>query len=140
MALFMTLTTLSADEPDLPIIIDKAGDFLFDEEDYERARDLHAAAEKAFPDVAIYPVGLSYALGKLGLHEKALAKARRADELEPLNYLHLNDLGWSLYEAGCLEEAKETLKRSIDLAPDDYEFARNNLKEVQAALQSKRGL
>ncbi len=137
MSLFMTLTTLSEDEPDLPVIIDKAGDFLLDEEDHERARDLHAAAEKAFPDVAVYPVGLSYCLGKLGLYEDALAKARRADELEPLNHLHLNDLGWALYEAGYLTQAEAALNRSIDLAPDDYEFARNNLKEVREALHGR---
>jgi tetratricopeptide (TPR) repeat protein len=135
MSLFMTLTTLPADEPDLPLIIDKAGDFLLDEEDYESARDLHAAAVKAFPDVAVYPVGLSYCLSKLGLYEDALAKARRADELEPDNYIHLNDLGWALYEAGCLKQAEQTLNRSIDLAPDGYEFARNNLKEVREALR-----
>jgi hypothetical protein len=54
MELFLTLTTLPADEPDLSIIIDKAGEFLLDAEDYERARALYAVAEKAFPDVAIY--------------------------------------------------------------------------------------
>ena len=57
MSLFMTLTTLPADEPDLAVIIDKAGDFLLDEEDYEHARDLYAAAEIAFPDAAVYPAG-----------------------------------------------------------------------------------
>jgi tetratricopeptide (TPR) repeat protein len=51
MELFLTLTTLPADETDLPTIIDKAGNFLLDAEDYGHARDLYAAAEKAFPDV-----------------------------------------------------------------------------------------
>ncbi len=138
MSLFMTLTALPEDEPDLPVIIDKAGDFLIDEEDYERARDLHAAAEKAFPDVAVYPVGLGYCLGKLGLYEDALAKARRADELDPLNHLHLNDLGWALYEAGYLKQSEAALRRSIDLAPDDYEFPRNNLKIVREALHGPK--
>ncbi|NTV35056.1 MAG: hypothetical protein HGA50_17440, partial [Deltaproteobacteria bacterium] len=49
-------------------------------------------------------------------------------ELEPDNYLHLNDLGYSLLEAGFLEEAERLLRRSISLAPPDYRFARNNLK------------
>ena len=138
LALFMTLTTLPADEPDLPVIIDKAGDFLLDEEDYERARQVYAAAENAFPDVAVYPVGLGYCLGKLGLYEDALAKARRADELEPDNHLHLNDLGWTLYQAGHLEQAQEALQRSLELAPPDYDLARGNLEEVRKTLRNGR--
>ena len=135
MELFMTLITLSPDEPDLPVIIDKAGDFLLDEEDYKHARELYAAAENRFPGVALYAVGLGYCLGKLGLYEEALAKAQRADELEPDNYLHLNDLGWAFYEAGYLDRAEEALKKSIALSPEDYEFARNNLKTVRDALR-----
>jgi tetratricopeptide (TPR) repeat protein len=139
MELFLTLTTLPADEPDLPVIIDKAGDFLMDEEAYDRARALYAAAENAFPDVTVYPIGFSYCLGELGLYEEAVAKARRADELEPLNYLHLNNLGWSLYQAGHLEEARATLEKSLQLAPVDNDLVRNNLKEVQEALDEKAG-
>ena len=47
MDLFMQLTTLSPDESDLAVIIDEAVAFLLDEEDYENARDLYAAAETA---------------------------------------------------------------------------------------------
>ena len=135
MELFMALTKLPPDEPDLPEIIDKAGDFLIDEGDYTNALALYAAAEAAFPDEAVYPVGVSYCLGKLGRYEEALTKARRADELEPENYMHLNDLGWALCEAGYLQEAKETLQRSVALAPDDYELARNNLATVYESLK-----
>ena len=133
--LFMQLTELPRDEPDLPEIIDKAGDFLIDEDDYTNALALYAAAEAAFPDEAVYPVGVGYCLGKLRRYEEAVAKARRADELEPLSHLHLNDLGWALYEAGHLEEAEQTLQRSVDLAPDDYELARNNLEIVRESLE-----
>jgi tetratricopeptide (TPR) repeat protein len=138
MELFLTLTTLPPDEPDLSIIIDKAGQFLLDAEDYERARALYAAAEKAFPNVAIYPAGLSYCLGRLQLREEAIAKARRAVELDPLSHMLLNDLGWTLYQAGHLEEAEATLAKSVNLAPLDYELARNNLEEVRAVLAGKR--
>ena len=138
MELFMTLTTLPPDEPDLPEIIDKAGDFLTDEEDYVHARDLYAVAEKAFPDVAVYPTGLCYCFGKLGLYEDAVAKARRTNELEPDNYLHMNDLGWALYEAGYLDQAVESLKKSVAVAPEDYELARNNMEIVRKA-QGKTG-
>ncbi len=135
MKLFMQLTELPPDEPDLPEIIDKAGDFLLGEGDYERACALYAAAEAAFPDEAVYPIGLGYGLGELGRYEEAVAKARRADEIEPHSHLHLNDLGWALYEAGHLEEAEETLQRAVDLSPDDYELARNNLDIVRESLQ-----
>jgi len=66
-----------------------------------------------------------YKLGKIG---ESIRKERRAVKLEPNNYFHLNDLGYSLLEAGLLEEAETVLKRSISLAPPEYEFARNNLE------------
>jgi tetratricopeptide (TPR) repeat protein len=138
--MFLALATLPSTEPDLPIIIDKAGDFLLDEGDVERARDLYAAAEKAFPDVAMYPVGLGYCLGKLGKLDEAIAKAQRADELEPDNTKHLNDLGWALFEAGRLEEAEATLARAVALAPPDYELPHENLRYVRAqrAMEKRR--
>ncbi len=136
MDLFMALTKLPADEPDLPEIIDKAGDFLIDEDDSVNARRLYAAAEAAFPDEAVYPIGLGYCLGKLGQYDEAVAKARRADALEPENHLHLNDLGWALYEAGHLQEAEAILQRAVAIAPDDYELAQNNLAIVRKSRQN----
>ena len=130
MELFMRLTTLPPDEPDLPEIIDKAGDFLLDEKDFEAALDLYTAAEDAYPDVAVYPVGLCYCLGKLGRHDEAIAKARRADELEPNDCYHLNDLGWSLREAGRLDEAEATLRRAVALSSEDHDLPGRNLKIV----------
>jgi len=138
MELFLTLTTLPPDETDLSIIIDKAGEFLLDAEDYEHARELYAAAEKAVSHVAVYPAGLSYCLSRLELHEEAVVKARRADTFAPGNHIHLNDLGWTLYQAGYLEEAEATLEKSVSLAPPDYELARKNLEEVREVLAGKR--
>jgi tetratricopeptide (TPR) repeat protein len=132
MRMFLALAALPSTVPDLPIIIDKAGDFLLDEDDVERARELYTAAEKAFPAVAMYPVGLGYCLGKLGKLDEAIAKAQRADELEPDNSRHLNDLGWALFEAGRLEEAEATLTRAVALAPADYDLVRENLRFVRA--------
>ncbi|MBW2266614.1 MAG: hypothetical protein JRF28_10740 [Deltaproteobacteria bacterium] len=60
-----------------------------------------------------------------------MKKHRLADALEPNNYKHLNDLGYSLLEAGKLDEAEEVLQRSISLAPPEYEFSRNNLIELR---------
>ena len=132
MQMFMKLTTLPADEPDLDEIIDEAGDFLIDEQDFEAARDLYAASESAHPEVATYPIGLCYCLGKLGRHEEAIVKGRRALELEPDDCYHLNDLGRSLFEAGHLDEAEATLRRAVEVAPDDYDLPETNLEIVLA--------
>ena len=49
-------------------------------------------------------------------------KYRHVDALEPDNYKHLNDLGYSLFEAGKFYKAEEVLQRSISLAPAEYNF------------------
>jgi len=128
MELFLTLTRLPKSEKDLAEIIDKAGNFLLDHDDYKNALELYLSAERADPTQALYYIGSGYCFYKLGNIEEAIRKERRAVELEPDNYLHLNDLGYSLLEAGLFEEAETMLKKSISLAPSGYEFARNNLK------------
>lgn len=128
--LLMRLTTLPDDEPDLHTIIDKAGDCMLDEQDFESALKLWQAASNRFPDVALHHIGLCFCHGKLGHHAEAVAHARRADELEPDNPEHLNDLGWSLFEAGRLEDAEQILRRAIALSPETYAFPRNNLEAV----------
>jgi len=131
MRLFMTLTTSPEDVEDLSIIIDKAGDFLLDQDDYKNALALYSAAEKSYPQVALYYIGSGYCLGQLGRYEESVEKYRHADALEPDNYKHLNDLGCSLFEAGKYDEAEKVLQRSISLAPPGYEFSRNNLIELK---------
>ena len=131
MKLFKQLTTLSKNEEDLTVIIDKAGDFLLDQDDYENALALYLTAENSNPHEAKYLVGSGYCLGKLGRDDESLVKHRRADALDPDNYKHLNDLGYTLLELGEFDEAESILERSISLAPDDYEFSRNNLKELK---------
>ncbi len=128
--MFMRLTTLPADEPDLHIIIDKAGDSMLDEDDFASALKLYQAASNRFPDVALHHIGICFCHGKLGNYTEAVAHARRADELEPDNAEHLNDLGWSLFEANQLDEAEQTLRRAIALSPETYAFPRNNLEIV----------
>jgi len=128
MELFLTLTKLPNNEEDLAEIIDKAGNFLLDHDDYKNALDLYLSAEKADPIQAPYYIGSGYCVYKLGNIVEAISKGRRAVELEPDNYLYLNDLGYCLLEAGSLEEAETILKKSISLAPSEYECARNNLE------------
>jgi tetratricopeptide (TPR) repeat protein len=130
MHLFLLLTKLPKDEEDIVIIIDKAGDFLIDHDDYENALALYTAAEKACPRETVYIGGAGYCHGKLGHYEEAVEKHRRVNALEPDNYKHLNDLGYSLFEAGKLDEAEEVLRRSISLAPVEYRYPHNNLNTL----------
>jgi tetratricopeptide (TPR) repeat protein len=129
MSLFLRLPTLTGEE-DLPEIIDKAGDFLIDQNDRKNAERLYSAAVDANPRVAIYHIGVGYCAGKDGRFDEAVHSMRCAVELEPDNYRHLNDLGFSLLEAGQYDEAEEILLRAIELAPRDYKLAKGNLEHL----------
>jgi len=48
-------------------------------------------------------------------------------ELEPDNQKLVNDLGWSLFQAGRLKEAEEVLLKAVAMDPAD-ELARENLR------------
>lgn len=138
MELLLSLASLPADTEDLPEIIDEAGDFLIDREDYRNAERLYAAAAGAYPQVAIYHIGLGYCAAKTGRKEEAVTHTRRAVELEPDNYRHLSDLGFGLTEAGQYEEAEEVLQRAVRLAPPDYEMAKGNLDHLRALRDKAR--
>lgn len=131
MALLLKLTSLPADTDELPEIIDKAGDFLIEKDDYANAEKLYTAAAGAYPEVALFHVGLGYCGSQTGRTEEAVAHHRRAVELEPDNYLHLNDLGYSLLEAGQYDEAEKVLQRAVRLAPPEYDLARGNLERLR---------
>jgi Flp pilus assembly protein TadD len=128
-ALLLQLPKLAHDD-DLPKIIDKAGDFLIDQDDLASAERLYAAAVEMHPEVAIYHIGLGYCAGKDNHFDEAVKHARRVIELEPDNYLHLSDLGYSLTQAGQYDEAERILLRAIELAPPDYEMAKGNLEHL----------
>jgi len=116
---------------DIPEIIDKAGDFLIDQDDHVNAGQLYAAAVRAYPQVALYQVGLGYCAAEGGRMEESVTHHRRAVELEPNNYLHLNDLGYCLLKAGQYDEAEEVLLRAVQLAPPDYDLAKGNLEHLR---------
>jgi tetratricopeptide (TPR) repeat protein len=131
MALFLKLTTLPPDTEDLTKIIDKAGEFLIDQDDHVKAGELYAAAARAYPEVALYHVGLGYCVAETGRMKESVAHHRRAVELEPNNYLHLNDLGYSLLLAGQYDEAETVLERAVELAPPEYDLANGNLEHLR---------
>jgi len=135
MKFFLTLATLPDDTEELAKIIDEAGDFLLDEEDYSNAKTLYDAAAKQYPNVSVYYTGLSYCFEKLGELDKAVDCAHKAVELEPDNCYLLSDLGWSLVEVKSYEEAKKVLEKAVELSPSDYEMAKNNLKELHRRMK-----
>lgn len=56
-----------------------------------------------------------------------MSASQRALELEPGNQKLVNDLGWTLLQAGFLPQAKETLERAVSMDPSD-ELAKENLR------------
>lgn len=129
MALLLQLPELEQ-ENSLPEIVDRAGDFLIDQDELANAERLYREAAERHPQVAIYHIGLGYCAGQDGRFDEAVQHSRRAVELEPDNYLHLSDLGYSLTQAGTYDEAERILLRAVELAPPDYEMAKGNLQHL----------
>jgi tetratricopeptide (TPR) repeat protein len=125
--LFSTLISLSDETGDLWEVIDKAGDFLIQMERYEEGLELYQAAVERFSERAVLYQGLGCCAGHQRLFEKAIEASQRALELEPDNQKLINDLGWSLFQAGRLKEAECVLSRAVAMDPSD-ELARENLR------------
>jgi Tfp pilus assembly protein PilF len=130
--LFRTLLSLPDESGDLWQSIDKAGDFLIQERKYAEGFQLYEPALRRFPERASLHQGLACCAGHEGLFDKAVEASQRALELEPNRQDLTNDLGWSLYEAGRLEEAEKMLLKAVALDPED-ERARENLRLCQVA-------
>jgi tetratricopeptide (TPR) repeat protein len=130
--LFETLITLPDDDGDLWEVLDRAGGFLIDERRYAEGLELYAAACLRFPDRVPLLQGLACCAGHEEAFDRSIEAARKALELEPARADLTSDLGWSLFQAGRLEEAEETLRRAIALDPDD-ERGRENLRICRAA-------
>lgn len=125
--LFLSLVELPEDTPDLVEIIDKAGDFLIGKRRYGDGLELYRRAAKRFPRVAVVHQGRGCCAGHQGLYDEAVAASRTALDLDPENQEFTNDLGWSLYEAGRLTEARDVLERAVAMDPRD-ELAAENLR------------
>lgn len=98
--LWLHLLELPPTTEELVVVIDKAGDFLIDQENWPKAQAFYEAACRRLPQVPVCYSGLGYCLPKLGKQQEAIAAHRRAVELEPQGHMWLNDLGFSLVEAG----------------------------------------
>jgi Flp pilus assembly protein TadD len=131
------LLDLPGDTPDLCEIIDKAGDYLIERRAYVDGLDLYRRAADRFPNVAVFHQGVGCCAGHLGRHDDAIAASRAALELEPDNQKFVNDLGWSLYQAGRLAEARRMLERAVAMDPTDA-LAAENLRLCMAGCTSNR--
>ena len=125
--LFAKLLSLPDKSGDLWEIIDQAGDFLIQEKRYEEGLELYQAAVERFPDRPVLYQGVSCCAGHLEMFEKAVEASRIAVDLEPDNQKLINDLGWSLFQAGQLKEAEELLLKAVAMDPTDG-LARENLR------------
>ena len=135
---FLALAALPGNTEELPEIIDEAGEFLLDQQDYTRARTLYAEAARRHETVPLYHNALGYCASKLGEMRAAVDHSRRAVELAPENCRFLSDLGWSLVEAESYDEAEEVLLKAVNLSPKDPHQAKENLLECRRRRQ-KRG-
>ena len=124
--LFLSLLALQWDTADLCKIIDEAGDFLIQMENYADGLELYREAARAFPDVAVFHQGIGYCADKEGLMDEALAASQRAVELQPENAAYVSDLGWTLVRAERYPEAEEMFHRALGIDPSN-ERAKANL-------------
>ena len=134
--LFHSLLLLSDQTEDLWEVIDKAGDFLIQRESYADGMRLYEKAIERFPNRARLYQGLACCAGHEELFDNAVSASEKALALDPQSQRLTNDLGWSLFQAGRLEDAERILSRAVVMNPSD-ELARENLIHCQAE-RSKR--
>lgn len=137
--LLLSLVSLPADaadegENDLADIIDKAGDFLIQSDHYTDGLSLYRAAVERFPDRSTFYQGIGCCAAYERLFEEAVVASEKAVALEPDNQEFVNDLGWCLYEAGRLDQARQILGRAVEMNPED-ELARENLRVCSEAIK-----
>jgi tetratricopeptide (TPR) repeat protein len=140
--LFLSLVSLPPNaaeegEDDLVKIIDEAGDFLIQIGNYSDGLELYRAAVARFPDRAVFHQGLCCCAGHEGLPDEAIEASQLALQLDPDNQEYVNDLGWSLFEAGRLDEAQQVLNRAVAMNPAD-KLACENLRLCNMAISEGR--
>ncbi|MGH3443644.1 MAG: tetratricopeptide repeat protein [Nitriliruptorales bacterium] len=135
----LSLLDLPDGTPDLPEILDRAGDFLIGLDRHRDGLTLYQRAAARFPDVAALHQGVSCCAGNEGRHELAIAASEAALELEPDNQELVNDMGWSLFEGDGPEQALPYLQRAVAMDPSDP-LAAENLRICREALHQQSQL
>jgi tetratricopeptide (TPR) repeat protein len=134
-AMKLLLRLAETPDEDFVDIIEKAADFLIDEEDYANAKCLYEAAMQRYLTIGVFFNGAAYCFGKLDQPEEAVSYSRKAVELEPNDPRFLNDLGYALMEYGAYKDAEEVLFKAAALSGDGHGIARNNLNDLRRRLQ-----
>jgi tetratricopeptide (TPR) repeat protein len=130
----LSLLDLPDDTRDLAEILDQAGGFLIGLGQYGDGLELYQRATTRFPDVAALHQGVACCAGHEGQYELAVTTSQRALKLDPDNQELVNDLGWSLYEAGRFDEALACLETAVAMDPADP-LAAENLRICRKAGQ-----
>ncbi len=120
-------------EKELVEIIDEAGCFLIQSGEYEDGLYLYRAAAERFSHAAVLWQGVGCCAGHMDQLDEAITASKEALEIEPDNPEFVNDLGWSIFQAGRFEEAREVLRKATDMDPN-YNLARENLKICKQAI------
>lgn len=132
----LALLTLPDETPELAEILDEAGGVLIGLRRYRDGLQFYQQATVRFPGVAALHQGVACCAGHQGRHELAVTASGRALELEPDNQEVVNDLGWSLFEAGRLDDALSVLQRAAAMDPGDA-LAAENLRICRKACQEQ---
>jgi Tfp pilus assembly protein PilF len=135
--LFLSLLSLPDDDCDIRQIIDTAGSFLIRSKKYADGLDLYRGAVERFSDRSNLYQGLGCCAAHEGFYDEAVAAYEKALALDPNSPELTNDLGWSLYESGRLERAREILLRAVSMNSSN-ELARENLRICQQALRKEK--
>ena len=125
--LLFSLLALPRDTKDIVELIDKAGDFFIQASRYSEGLALYRQAAARYPRVGVFRQGIGCCAGHEGLRAEATRASRAALALEPGNQRFVNDLGWTLCEAGRLQEACAVLRKAVDMDKKDA-LAAENLK------------
>ncbi|MCI0491126.1 MAG: tetratricopeptide repeat protein, partial [Blastocatellia bacterium] len=81
--------------------------------EFERALELS-------PGHAMTHHGYATYLSTLGRHDEAIARMKKAIEMDPISPLVIGDLGWFYYAAGRYEEAAMQSLKALELEPNDF--------------------
>jgi tetratricopeptide (TPR) repeat protein len=141
--LLFQLVRLPPDTHDLIPIIDKAGQFLVNENDIHNASKLFDEALHAMPDSPVLMSAMAWALCKAGKQAEALQWYDKILSITPNDSPALSDYGWTLVELNRFDEAKVILEKAVQFASPDYVQPANNLnrlRHLQQAHLGKKGL
>lgn len=125
--LLFALLSLPEKTEDLYKIIDEAGSFLIDVNEYADGLELYRLAARRFPNIAEFQQGIGCCAGHEGFTDEALAASRRAIDLDPKNAAYVSDLGWTLLLAERYKEAEVMFQRALAMN-SSYERAQANLE------------